>query len=245
MIPKIIHYCWFGGNPKTAKMEKCIASWKKFCPDFQIIEWNEKNFIIDEQCQFVREAYENKKFAFVSDVARLKIIFENGGVYLDTDVELLKPIDELLQCKAFFGWQDDKYVANGLGFGAEKGNSIVGENLSCYLHTSFINSDGSFNMKACPVYTTKILQQYGLELQNNSIQRLAEAVIYPVEYFNPLDDATNRLNITEKTYSIHWYAKTWVSKRNRIRNRITRIFHRYFGVNCFEPLKRVIRIIKK
>ncbi len=245
MIPKIIHYCWFGRKPKTKKMEKCIASWKKYCPDFEIIEWNEDNFAIKNQCQFIQEAYEKKKYAFVSDVARLKIVFEYGGIYLDTDVELLKPIYDLLECPSFFGWQDEKYVANGLGFGAEKGNSIIKDNLNCYLNIPFINQDGSLNMKACPVYTTDVLRSYGLKMQNLAIQHIENAVIYPVEYFNPLDDATNVLNVSKNTYSIHWYSKTWVSKKNRFRNRITRVFHRYFGINCFEPLKRMIGSLKR
>ena len=245
MIPKIIHYCWFGGNPKTKKMEQCIESWRKFCPDFQIIEWNEENFIIEEQCQFVREAYRLKKYAFVSDVARLKVVYENGGVYLDTDVELIKPIDTLLTCPCFLGWQDNNFVANGLGFGAEKGNPVVKENLQAYSNIPFVNKDGSLNMKACPIYTTEVLLRHGLKMDNRNIQTLDEAVVYPVEYFNPLDDATNRLAVTNQTFSIHWYAKTWVSKRNKVRNRITRIFHRWFGVDCFEPIKRFARLFHK
>lgn len=243
MIPKVIHYCWFGGNPKTPKMEKCIKSWRKFCPDYEIIEWNENNFAIEEQCDFIKEAYEAKKYAFVSDVARLKIIFEHGGIYLDTDVEILKPIDGLLNHKCFLGWQDEKYVANGLGFGAEKGNPIIGENYDSYKDIRFVNEDGSYNMKACPIYTTNILLNHGLKMKN-IIQNLDFATIYPIEYFNPLDDATNRLIVTEKTYSIHWYAKTWVSKKNKIRGRITRVFHRWFGVDCFESLKRLIAKVK-
>ena len=244
MIHKIIHYCWFGKNEKTKKMEKCIDSWKKFCPDYQIIEWNEDNFIIDEQCDYIKEAYKNKKYAFVSDVARLKIIYENGGIYLDTDVEVLKPLDDLLNNPCFIGWQDEKYVANGLGFGAEKENKFIGENLKCYENESFINDDGSLNMKACPIYTTEVLKKFGLKMENN-IQNLGVVTIYPVDYFNPLDDATNRLRITDNTYSIHWYAKTWVSKKNKIRGKITRFFHRHFGVDCFLPLKNFLNKIKK
>lgn len=243
MIPKIIHYCWFGGNPKTPKMEKCIESWKKYCPDYEIMEWNEQNFPIDQQCRFVQEAYKTGKYAFVSDVARLKIVFENGGIYLDTDVELLKPLDDLLNYKCYLGWQDKKYVANGLGFGAEKGNPIIKENYDCYIDIPFIMENGEENTVACPVYTTDILKQHGLKMEN-TFQNHTNFAVFPVEYFNPLDDATNRLNVTSNTYSIHWYAKTWVSKRNRIQNKITRVFHRCFGVNCFAPLKKVIAILK-
>lgn len=244
MIPKIIHYCWFGHNEKTKKMEACINSWKKYCPDYQIIEWNEDNFPLDEQCAFIREAYNNGKYAFVSDVVRLIVVYKYGGVYLDTDVELLKSIDELLEHPCYMGWQDDKYVANGLGFGAEKGNLVIGENLQYYLENNFVNSDGSFRMTACPVITTEVLRKRGIDFNNTYIQDLGDIIVYPTDYFNPLDDATNRLKITENTFSIHWYAKTWVSKRNKIRGRITRVFHRWFGVNCFEPIKKLLALIK-
>ena len=125
-IPKVIHYCWFGKGemPKLAK--KCIRSWKKYCPDYEIICWNEDNFDLSQN-RYMREAYEAGKWAFVSDFARLKIIYENGGIYLDTDVEIIKPIDDLTVNRGFMGFDEKGIVATGLGFGAEKGNEIIGE----------------------------------------------------------------------------------------------------------------------
>ena len=119
MIPKKIHYCWFGGNPLPELAIKCLESWKKYCPDYEIIEWNETNFNLDS-CEYVREAYQAKKWAFVSDYARLKVVYDNGGIYLDTDVELIKSLDRLLKNKSFFGTETTGVVATGLGFGAEK-----------------------------------------------------------------------------------------------------------------------------
>ena len=123
-IPKVIHYCWFGGNPKPKLVQKCIHSWKKYCPDYEIIEWNESNFDISSCPLYVRQAYDVKKWAFVSDYARLKIIHTCGGIYLDTDVELIKSLDSLLEYNAFFGFEDGKYVATGLGFGAVSDNCV-------------------------------------------------------------------------------------------------------------------------
>ena len=118
MIPKIIHYCWFGYGPKPKLAEKCIRSWKKYCPDYQIIEWNENNFDISACPLYVRQAYEARKWAFVTDYVRLKVIYENGGIYMDTDVELKKNLDNLLPYNAYFGFENYWVIATGLGFGA-------------------------------------------------------------------------------------------------------------------------------
>ena len=127
MIPKIIHYCWFGRNPKPELAVKCIKSWKKRCPDYEIIEWNEDNFDISSCPLYVRQAYEAKKWAFVSDYVRLKVVYDEGGVYLDTDVELKKGLDALLAYDAYFGFEDGTHVNTGLGFGAVKGAPILKE----------------------------------------------------------------------------------------------------------------------
>lgn len=121
MIPKKIHYCWFGMGEKPELAKKCIQSWKKYCPDYEIIEWNEDNFDID-QYPYLRWCYDNKKWAFLSDFARLLVVYQNGGIYFDTDVELIKTPDELLGCNAFFGFENDKNIATGLGFRASAPN---------------------------------------------------------------------------------------------------------------------------
>ena len=123
-IPKIIHYCWFGGGPISAESQKCMESWKKYCPDYKISEWNDQNFDISTN-RYAQQAYEANKYAFVSDYVRLAVLYEYGGIYLDTDVELVRPLDELLELPGFMGFQTNNEVATGLGFGARKGNSVV------------------------------------------------------------------------------------------------------------------------
>lgn len=231
MIPKLIHYCWFGGNEKPEKAKKCIASWKKYCPDYEIIEWNERNFDVNQNA-YTRRCMKEKKYAFLSDYARLVILEEQGGIYLDTDVELIRPIDSLLGQEAFFGFENNEYVATGLGFGSvphQKAVILMKNEYSDYL-------EGTKEFKSCPALNTKALIPEGLQ-KNGKYQTIAGATIYPVEYFNPYDDTTGRLRKTKNTYSIHWYSKSWLSKKDIIRSKITQPFHRVFGVNCFQWLK--------
>lgn len=157
MIPKVIHYCWFGRNPKPELINKCIESWKKFCPDYEIKEWNEDNFDI-HQCPYVEEAYECKKWAFVSDCARLKIIYDNGGIYLDTDVELLDSLDNILKYDFFFAFEHEFRVNTGYGFGAKKMSPIVQEMLSFYLGKHFI-VDGKTDLTVCTISNTDALMK--------------------------------------------------------------------------------------
>lgn len=133
MIPKKIHYCWFGKNPLPNEVKKCIESWKLFCPDYEIIEWNEENYDVFK-IDYMAEAYKAEKYAFVSDYARLDIIYNNGGIYLDTDVELIRPLDDLLHHSCYLGMELPGRVATGLGFGAVKGNNFLYENMKYYEH---------------------------------------------------------------------------------------------------------------
>ena len=216
MIPKTIHYCWFGGNPLPKLAKKCIKSWKKYCPDYKIIEWNEDNFDINATPLYVRQAYEAKKWAFVTDYVRLKVVYDYGGVYLDTDVQLLKSLDDLLDYTAYFGFEDDNScVATGLGFGSEKNTKILEDILSQYEDIVFIRDDGSIDDLACPARNTEAFKKYGL-VQNNTTQFLPENIaVFSTEYFCPLSYLTNKKNITINTYSIHLYAASWLTKEKR------------------------------
>lgn len=235
MIPKRIHYCWFGGNPKPDSVQKCINSWKKFCPDYEIIEWNESNF--DIHCMpFVEQAIEAKKYAFASDVARLMVVYENGGLYFDTDVEVIKSFDDLLENKAFLGFENNEYVASGLGFGSEAGVEFFKEHIDAYRNENFINADGSFHMIGCPRVATKLLLEKGL-VQNGQEQLVDEIRIYPTDYFNPFDSITGKLNKTKNTYSIHWYDASW-SNNSVIKRKLSRLIHRAFGKKLLSYLKR-------
>ena len=229
MIPKIIHYCWFGKGDKPLKVQKCIKSWKKYCPDYQIIEWNENNFDIN-MSKYTKFCYENKKYAFLSDFVRLWVIYNNGGIYMDTDVEVIRPLDELTDNEAYFGFENNDYVNTGVGFGAEIKNKIV----KLMIEEYDLNSE---KLVGCPALNTKALVKQGLNLNGQS-QIINGAKIYPVEYFNPYDSLTGKLKKTINTYTIHWYAGSWLSKRKKIRANISKYFHRFFGEDCFKWMKR-------
>lgn len=237
MIPKKIHYFWFGGAPKPSNVQKCIDSWKAHCPDYEIKEWNETNF--DYRCMpFAAQAYEAKKFAFVSDVARLMVLYEEGGIYLDTDVELLKPLDSLLENKAYIGFENNDYVNSGQGFGSEAGTVFLKEHIDCYREEIFVREDGSLNILGCTTVATDLLKKKGLVL-NGEQQCVEEVTVYPAEYFNPYDDATGRLNVTDNTYSIHWYAKTW-APRSKAKDKCMKLIHRIFGTERVHGLAKKI-----
>ena len=183
-IPKIIHYCWFGGGTISPENRKCMESWEKYCPDYKIIEWNEQNFEISKN-RYVQQAYEAKKYAFVSDYARLAVVYEHGGIYLDTDVELVRPLDELLELPGFMGFQTNNEVATGLGFGARKGNLVVQALLRDYDALDFLKADGSADLTPCPERNTRVLQALGVR-KDGTRQSIAEMEIFPAEYFCPM-----------------------------------------------------------
>ena len=219
MIPKTIHYCWFGRNPKPKLAKKCIKSWKRRCPDYEIIEWNEDNFDISACPIYVRQAYEAKKWAFVTDYVRLKVVYDHGGIYLDTDVELRKNLDFLLANHAYFGFEDGNYIATGLGFGAEKGAPILAELMADYADIPFIHPDGSIDHTPCPRRNTEIFLWHGLE-QDDQKQILDDSIlILPTEYLSPLDYETGKKRMTRHTVSIHWFAASWQPKEQRDKHR--------------------------
>lgn len=208
---KVIHYCWFGGKPLNDLGKKCIESWKKFFPDYEIKEWNESNFDIN-CCDYVKEAYEAKKWAFVSDYARFKILYENGGIYFDIDVEVIKSFDDILSYGAFFGCESLKggkiSVNSGLGCGVEPYNSFYKEVLDDYEKSHFLGEDGQFNLYTVVERITDLLVLKGFK-SVNKIQIIDGITLYPKEYFSPLDYCSNKLKITKNTYSIHHYVASW------------------------------------
>ena len=235
MIPKKIHYCWFGRGEKPRLAQKCIASWKKFCPDYEIIEWNEDNFRVDEY-PYIQYCLEHKKWAFLSDFVRLAVVAEHGGIYFDTDVELLKSPDELLQYGAFYGFENDSNINTGEGFGAEAGHPTVVAMKQLYVNI-VPNADGSYPVAACPALNTQALLPFGLKL-DGSRQNIAGAEILPVEYLNPYDDPTGCLTKTRNTISVHWYSKSWMSKGKILRSKLTKSLHRVFGVDAFKRFRK-------
>ena len=204
MIPKVIHYCWFGRGEKSRLMKKCIKSWKKYCPDYEIIEWNEDNFDINENA-FVKQAYECKKWAFVADYARLKVLYEYGGIYLDTDQELIKGIDKFIEFKAFMGFLDDENVSCGI-IGCEKELPIIKEFLEIY-NDSFIK-DGKQNLIPNTDYITNILAFKGLKMDDN-YQVVSDMHIFPKTVFCPTTCIDNKKFFSKDTVAIHHWAMTW------------------------------------
>lgn len=236
MIPKKIHYCWFGRGEKSKLVKKCIESWKRYCPDYEIIEWNEDNF--DVECTaYSKLCYINKKWAFLSDYVRLWAVSEYGGIYLDTDVELIKPIDDLLKYDAFFCFEDEKHVASGLGFGAIEHHATVEAMIKEY--DSLVDESKKITIIGCPILNTNALVSLGLQTTGER-QVVAGAQILTKEYLNPFEDFTGKLRITENTYSIHWYAKSALDYKSKIRSKLTRPFHRIFGKHCFDAFKTFI-----
>ncbi len=241
MIPKVIHYCWFGGNKKSKSMLKCIESWKKHCPDYKIVEWNENNF--DINCiPFVKEAYAEKKWAFVTDYARLKIIYENGGIYLDTDVEIVRNFDSLLNYKAFMGFEGEEHINTGLGFGAESGNEIIYSIMIDY-HARKFDKDDCGNI-ICPIINTEILIGCGLK-PDGTRQNVGGVEFFPKEYFNPKDNQTYEVNMTENTYSIHHYDASWKKGNATLKQMIFKFIAGIIGKENFIKLKRKVKKIKK
>lgn len=239
MIPKVIHYCWFGGNPLPKSVRKCIASWRKHFPGYEIKEWNEGNFDVNG-IPYTRDAYARRKYAFVSDYARFYILYRCGGVYFDTDVEVIRPMEDILERGAFMGIEQDgsvTHVAPGLGLAVPQGHGLYKEILDYYATLPFLDANGDIIPGTVVMHITNILLGHGL-VRKDEMQQVAGMWIYPNDYFNPLDDATGRLNITANTRSIHWYSKTWLENYGPFRTRITRWIHRIFGVNSLAWLKR-------
>ncbi|MBR3932782.1 MAG: glycosyl transferase [Clostridia bacterium] len=229
-IPKVIHYCWFGRGELPSLAKKCIASWKKYCPDYKIVCWNEDNFNINQN-KYAKEAYEAEKWAFVSDYVRLKVLYEEGGIYLDTDVEIIKPIDPIVENGGYMGFDDAGIVSTGLGFACEKGNGLVGELLKDYDDISFKLSDGTYDITPCPKRNTQTMERLGFDVGVKD-QVFMGIHIYPEEYFCPLKYYTGKKKITPNTYSIHHFCASWTSATSKR----TMFIKRIIGVKLYEKL---------
>lgn len=240
-IPKVIHYCWFGGNPLPESAKRCIASWRKYLPDYEIIEWNESNFEFD-CCDYVKEAYSEKMWAFVSDYARFKVLYEWGGVYFDTDVELIKPINDILEQGSFMGSEaspvsqngiEERLINPGLGLAVVPGLDICKEILAHYNNIHFINAQGIQDITTVVTRMTNIMVVHGYDTRKKGKQYIEEVCIYPPEYFCPLNYYTGRLAITEKTRSIHHYSETWHSPMEKRIGELQRRFAQNGKSNSF------------
>jgi polysaccharide pyruvyl transferase WcaK-like protein len=263
-IPKIIHYCWIGPAPKPDSVIYCIESWKKFCPDYEIREWNENNYDFTKNC-YMKQAYEAKKWGFVPDYARLDIVYQYGGIYLDTDVELIHSLDGLLNQEAFMGFEntgDGEFFVNcGHGFGAIPHHEIIKKARDLYNHVEFLKSDGSLNLLASPFYTTQTLRHFGL-VQENKIQKLPGMTVYTSDVLCPKNFRTGEIHVTSKTVSIHHFTASWMDDKikkefehqqkleKKVGKKIARLYiytesvwNKYAGIRLITKLPK--RIIKK
>lgn len=231
-IPKVIHYCWFGGSSLGEKERSCIESWRRTLPDYEIRRWDEKNFDINS-CDYCREAYERKMWAFVSDYARFKILCENGGVYLDTDVEVIKSIDNLVESGPFMGFQDDfsicgspdvgeggnGTVAPGLGMAAYAHMPLFEEIVDYYESTHFILKNGDCDITNVVDITTGIMLHHGLSAIDGP-QNVAGITIYPSDYFNPKDSWTGEIRLSRNSYMIHHFNMSWLRPSQHTERRL-------------------------
>ena len=238
MIPKVIHYCWFGGNPLPELAQKCLASWKKFCPDYEIMCWDETNFDVN-CCDYVREAYEAKKWAFVSDYARLKALVDVGGVYMDTDVEVIRPIDAFLSEEAFSGFESIKMILTGI-MACKKGFAPFAEMLADYHSRHFLKKDGGYDMTTNVEMITNYFSQHGF-IPNNTKQTVKGFTIYPTDFFCPKDYLTRKIIITDNTHTIHHFAGSWSSPYRNFVGMVKRLI----GVRLTEKVIRIKRFFRR
>ena len=237
-IPKLVHYCWFGKSEKPSLVKKCISSWSEKLPDYKIIEWNESNFDINFNT-YVKNAYEFNKFAFVSDYVRIYALYNYGGIYLDTDVEVFKSFDNLLSNESFWGFEQDNYVATST-IGSKKNNKILKEILDIYDNKNFINNDGTIDNTTNVIIITNLIKEKGI-VMNGEFQETDCLTFYPQEYFSPYNYSNCKYLITDKSYCIHHFYKSWLPLNNRVKGYIKKIIATIIGSSNIEKLRKIIK----
>lgn len=230
MIPKIIHYCWFGQSEKPKKVKKLISSWKKILPDYEIKEWNEENFDVKNSCKFVKQAYEAKKWAYVADYARLYALYSEGGIYLDTDVELLKNFDEFLKVPAFLSQESNDSLCTAI-IGADKENEFIHSFLISYNEKTF-SLGGKVKTQPNTLEIKSLAEKYfNTKIVFDKYYDLGKLVVYPRTYFGAKDIHTYKLDISENTIAIHHLDATWYSPQKKFLRTCKKAVMKI--VNCF------------
>lgn len=239
MIPKIIHCCWFGGKSMPNNVIELLNGWKTINPDYEVIVWNEDNFDYSLN-QYAREAYENKKWAFVSDYARLKVLFDYGGIYMDTDVEVVKSLDSLLTNKAFSGFEDDKNIPTGT-MGSEKGNKWIRLLLDYYENKSFIKPSGDLDLTTNVKIITEItFRNYHMNL-NNSFQDLGDVTFYPSDVLCAKSKSDGTICKTDNTITIHHFYGSWTTPKIKL----IKFINKYFGNKFVRIIVKIKRKLKE
>jgi mannosyltransferase OCH1-like enzyme len=237
-IPKIIHYCWFGGKEKPPIVKQCLDSWKQYLSDYKMIEWNETNFDINSHA-YVKEAYESKKYAFVSDYVRVHALYQFGGIYLDTDVEVYRSFDDLLHHESFWGFEQENYIATST-IGAANENKLIKLFLDSYDGKKFIQEDGTFHDFTNVAAITGILKKIGL-VTNGEYQELKDyGVFYPQTYFSPYDYINCQSCKTNQTYCMHYYYKSWLPFKTRLKGKIKLSLSKVIGGHNIARLRKIL-----
>lgn len=240
MIPKKIHYCWFGGNPLPELARKCIASWRKYLPEYEIKEWNENTFDIHSNA-YVEEAYEARKYAFVTDYVRLYALNHEGGIYMDTDVEVLRSLDCFLHHPAFSGFEDETHILTGI-MASEKGGKWVQWQLAYYSDRHFLLKDGNYDTTTNVEIISRRMQEKGFILKN-SVQNFKDIItIYSWDYFCPKSHETGKIHLTSNTFAIHHFSMSWIPAHVRFLVRVKRYMMKTFGVHTIETLIIKLRL---
>ncbi len=239
MIPQIIHYCWFGKNEKPDNIKSYIKEWHQILPNYQFIEWNEDNFPID-YCTYTKEAYEMKKYAFVSDVARLYAINKYGGIYLDTDIEVLKDFSAFLNCSAIFSFESKDLLMTGF-FAAEHGNKIIADLLEEYKNRKFKLENGKLNLVANTVYLTSYLHNKKNLEKNGLPQRLGEIDVYNFKTFGGFNADDSMFEISTETYLVHHCFASWGTRTFRVQFALKKHIAHLWGGRLYKTLRRILR----
>lgn len=242
-IPKKIHYCWFGGKPLPNDVKKYIDSWKKYSPDYEIIEWNENNIDLTQN-QYCKEAYIAKKWAFVSDYIRLKVLYDNGGIYMDTDVEMCKPLDDFLRYDWFAGFESKEYISTGI-MGSCRASNVIKILLDDYENRHFINDNGDFDLTTNVAVITNLLNKnYKIKFNNERQVFDNNNLLLPFDYLCAKDFFNGKVLKTKNTYTIHHFKGTWRSEKDLRNDRIRKILVRYFGEDFVKILYKVKKFLK-
>lgn len=236
-IPKIIHYVWLGGKPKSEETLKNIETWKKFNPDYEIIEWNESNSDLTS-CPFVVEAMEQKKYSFASDWVRLNALKNYGGIYLDTDVEVIKSFDDLLDLDGFISFENEAHLQNAV-MGSKKNPKWINDLIEYFSVRHFV-VDGKIDYTSSPVVQTIYFHKFHNLKYKNSLQKIDDAITaFPCEYFSAKDYTTEKVTITENTYAIHNFAASWLTKQAKSLAKVLRCIRYIFGKKLFGCFTRM------
>ena len=253
MVPKIIHYCWFGGNPLPKLAKKCIRSWKKYCKGYEIREWNEQNFDITSAPLYVRQAYEAKKWAFVTDYVRLYAMTQFGGIYMDTDVEVVASLDRFLYHQAFSGFEDMVHIPTGI-MACEKGFPLFLDFLDYYQEAKFVREDGSMDTTTNVIVMTEEVSKRGF-VPNGQFQIIEGFALYPRDVFCPMEPGSRIFHRSENTSTIHWFSASWFTKeqkqqrdawirqlqKDRLIHTPNRILMKLLGENRYNGLKKILK----